>query len=127
MSFKDTRDESLEGDAMCIACRTAAEMEREEEAVASFCQNLRGPVADWFSNIITGSRFTFVKTTDVGDLCYINGRMLLVCVAEGFTVRLIRINNLSPSQPDWGITFDLATPDRIVLATIKAAMAETSK
>lgn len=127
MSSADIDAEFPMGDCLCISCRSHVEQCKEEDATASFCAPLRNPVADWYMAVVVGSGFTFAKTSTTGDLCYINGPLLLACVAEGRTIRLIRINKLTPSQPDWGITFDLSTPAPVILATIKAAVEHESK
>ncbi len=130
MSHADNEAESAQGDALCIKCRAAAEKAREEEAVASFCQPLRQSRADWFANIITGSGFKFSRRlpADVNEtamtLFYSMGALQMQCHASMPRVTLTRPCAGFPTQPDWVIELCCPTPERVVLATIKAALAE---
>ena len=133
MSHADHRDESIEQDGLCIACRTAAEKDREEEAVASFCERLRGPVADWLSNIITGSGFEFSRRlpSDVNEsataLFYTSGSLQLQFHGAMPRVTLTKPCPGFPTQPDWFAEFHCPMPERIILSTIKAAVEHESK
>jgi len=128
MSHADHRDESIEGDSLCIACRTAAETDREEEAVASFCDRMKVPVADWFSGIIDKSGFEFTRRlpADTNEaataLFYTHGPLQMQCHGALPRVMLTKPCAGFPTQPDWVIEFHCPTPERIVLATINAAM-----
>ncbi len=130
MSHADNVVESTTQDALCIKCRAAADKTLEEDAVASFCQPMRQSRADWFANIITGSGFKFSRRipADVNEtattLFYSMGALQMQCHASMPRVTLTRPCAGFPTQPDWVIEFFCPTPERVILATIKAALAE---
>lgn len=125
MRSADHRDESVEQDGICISCRKLLEQCREEEATQSFCKNLKGPIADWMTNVITECKFEFSCRipSDINERCYAlhytMGRLLLTFSNQSAS--------LFHGSGDWSTTFYAMTPLPIVLASIKAAVQHESK
>jgi len=128
MSHADHRDESIEQDGLCIACRKSRDESIEEEAVASFCNALRNPVEEWFSNIITGCGFEFSRRLPADTreyataLFYTSGSLQIQCHGAMPRIVLSRPCPGFPTQPDWFAEFHCPMPERIILSTIKTAM-----
>jgi hypothetical protein len=130
MSDKETNAESVDQDCLCIKCREAVARNREEEAVASFCGQLRAPVADWFMKIVDCSDFEFARRlpSDTNEtakvLFYKSGKLQLQCHTSLNRITLTQPCAGFPSQPDWMIDFHCPTPISVILAAIKAATAK---
>jgi len=133
MLAADHRDESVEQDGMCISCRKFLEQCREEEAMQSFCDTLRDPVGEWFSNIITGCGFEFSRRfpADTREyataLFYTSGSLQIQCHGAMPRIVLSRPCPGFPTQPDWFAEFHCPMPERIVIDSIKAAVEHESK
>lgn len=134
MSEADHAAEKIAQDGMCIECRAHVEQCKEEEAVASFCDGLRDPVADWFANIITGSGFAFARRMpeDINDNCiYLKYQhaegIVMYCDSTKHSIALSRLNRFSTTQPDWRMEFYCPSPVPVILSTIKAAVEHESK
>jgi hypothetical protein len=127
MSYKDNAAESTEQDCMCISCRDYVAKYREKSAFASFSEPLRGPVADWFERIIESCKFEFTRRIpdDINEtatvLFYASGKLQITCHATLSRIVLSQPCPSYPTQPDWVIEFHCPTPERLVLAAIKAA------
>lgn len=133
MSSADIDAESPMGDSLCISCRKSRDTSIEEEAVASFCDSLRDPVGEWFSNIITGCGFEFSRRLPADTreyataLFYTSGSLQIQCHGAMPRIVLSRPCPGFPTQPDWFAEFHCPMPERIILATIKAAVEHESK
>lgn len=130
MLAADQRDESIEQDGMCISCRNLLAQCREEEATASFCDRLHGPIADWFANIIAGCTHTGYGfeyshrfPEDINERC----AMLYYVMGEFTLIFQSNLATLQHSNGDWSVQFYAVTPLPIILSAIKAAVEHEAK
>jgi hypothetical protein len=135
MSNKDHAAETVEQDCLCVKCREARFKSTEEDAVASFCEDMHGPVADWFADIITQCGFVYESRYPVDNnercegLVYKHAKPIAITFLRGNSAT--NVNNsvtlgcqtIYYPAPEWFACFNCPTPAPVILAAIKTATA----
>lgn len=127
MTDADIEAEAPMQDGLCIGCRKSREAAIEEEAVASFCEDLADDKVEWFSNVIAAAGFKYERRVPSAverkatNLRYTSNRLHMDLFWANSFITIYTYPHT------WAVQFSSLTPVPVILAAIKTAVEHKAK